>query len=101
MWVVVICGSWKFLAVKPNMPISELGAFVMRMEYLIMQQKTSDLLKEADQRRLAREAQANEDSFGALATNLEKIRQQLIERYTRKPQIPIVPVCTETCCTTA
>lgn len=60
-----------------------------------MQQKISDLRKEAEQRRLAREA----DTYDSLADNLEKIRQQLIERYTRKPQLPITHTCTEQCCT--
>ena len=67
----------------------------MSMEYLIMQQKISDLRKEAEQRRLAREA----DTYDSLADNLEKIRQQLIERYTRKPQLLITHTCTEQCCT--
>lgn len=61
-----------------------------------MQQKISDLRKEAEQRRLVRVAQAND--FGSLADNLEKIRQQLIERYTRKPRLPVTPTCTEACC---
>lgn len=59
-----------------------------------MQQKISDLRKEAEQRRLAREA----DTYDSLADNLEKIRQQLIERYTRKPRLPVTPTCTEACC---
>ena len=70
----------------------------MSMEYLIMQQKTSDLLKEAEQRRLVRVAQGEGDAYHTLAANLEKIRLQLLERYTHKPQLPVAPACTEACC---
>lgn len=70
----------------------------MNMEYLIMQQKTADFLKEAEQRRLAREAQADAGNFDSLAANLEKIRLQLVERYTRQPQLPVTP---DGCCAPA
>ena len=70
----------------------------MNMEYTIMQYKARDLMQEAQQRRLAHEAQTEDDAYHALAANLEKIRQQLGERYTRKPQLPIAPAHTEACC---
>jgi hypothetical protein len=67
----------------------------MNMEYDTVQYKIRDLHQEADQRRLVREVQ--DDTFSSLAANLDKIRQQLVERYTRKPQLA-APVCTEVCC---
>ncbi len=72
----------------------------MNLEYTMLQHKTQDMLREADQRRLAREAQA-EDAFQSLSLNLEKIGQQISARYARKSQIPVVPAAAEVCCNPA
>lgn len=73
----------------------------MNLEYTILQHKAQDMLREAEQRRLAREAQT-EDAFQSLSLNLDKIGQQISARYARRSQIPVVPVCaSEACCNPA
>jgi hypothetical protein len=73
----------------------------MNFDYTAMQYKVQDLQREATQRRLAREAQAENEATRSLALHLEKISQQISARYAHKGQLPVVPISAEVCCSAA
>jgi mannitol-1-phosphate/altronate dehydrogenase len=74
----------------------------MTFDYDDVKLKVQEMMREAEQRRLAHEAQAEEnDPYRSLALNLEKISQQITERFSRRPQIPVVPSTVEGCCNPA
>jgi hypothetical protein len=73
----------------------------MNFDYDMMQVKVQDMMREAEQRRLADEAQAGQDPYESLALSLEKVSRQISERFARRPQIPVVQQSAEVCCTPA